>query len=122
MLLCGEAVVSHQRSGEELERDLALRRSEEGSTPRVVAREFTGASVDLQSPVRTGLFEDGPVKLLNLVPKGARAGVEDGFGGVSGEASSGDRVFACLLDSFLLRYTYNTPIRGCLVESGVGLL
>ena len=88
MLLCGEAAVSHRRAGEELERDLALRRSEEGSALRFAAREFTGADVDLQSPVRPDLIEDGPVQLLNLVSKGTRAGVEGGFGGRRGEASS----------------------------------
>ena len=99
VLLCGEAVVSHRRAREDLERDPALRRSEEGSSPRVVAREFTGASEDPQSPVQPDLFEDGPVELLNLVSKGARAGVEGGFGGRRGETRSGGSAFACLLDS-----------------------
>ena len=51
VLLCGEVAVSHRRAGEELERDLVLRRSEEDSAPRVVEREFAGASVDLQYPL-----------------------------------------------------------------------
>ena len=97
--LCGEAAVSQRRAGEELERGIALRRSEKDSAPRVVAREFTGASVDLQSLVRPDLIEDGPLQLLNLVSKGDRVGVEDGFGGRRGEASSGGSVYACLLDS-----------------------
>ena len=47
-LLCGVAEAWHRRAGEELERDLVLRCSEEGTASRVVARELTGASVDLQ--------------------------------------------------------------------------
>ena len=45
VLLFGEAEVSHRRAGEKLERDLDLRRSEEGSAPRVAERDFTGAIV-----------------------------------------------------------------------------
>ena len=73
------AAAWHRRACEELERDLVLRCSEVGSAPRVVARELTGASVDLQAPVRAYLIEDCPVQLHDLVSEGARAGVEDGF-------------------------------------------
>ena len=75
-LLCGVAEAWHRRAGEELERDLLFRCSEEGSAPRVVARELTGASVDLKSPVRPDLIEDGPVQLHGLVSESARAGVD----------------------------------------------
>ena len=80
--------MSRRRASEELERDLVFRRSEEGSAPRVVAREFTGARVDPLSPVQPDLFEDFPVQLLNLVSEGARAGVEDGVGGWRGDVFS----------------------------------
>ena len=62
-LLCGVAAARQWRAGEELERELALRCSEEGSAPRVVARELTGASVKLQSQVRPDLIEDGHPRL-----------------------------------------------------------
>ena len=45
-VLCGVAVAWHRRAGEEMEQDPALRCFEEGSAPRFVARELTGASVD----------------------------------------------------------------------------
>eukprot|EP00614_Pseudopedinella_elastica_P005124 CAMPEP_0172597262 /NCGR_PEP_ID=MMETSP1068-20121228/17236_1 /TAXON_ID=35684 /ORGANISM="Pseudopedinella elastica, Strain CCMP716" /LENGTH=127 /DNA_ID=CAMNT_0013396709 /DNA_START=586 /DNA_END=968 /DNA_ORIENTATION=+ len=67
---------------------------EEDPAPRIVARVLTCASVDIQAPVRPDLIEDGPVKLLNLVSEGARAGVEDSFGGRRGEESSGDSAVA----------------------------
>ena len=80
----------YRRAVEEMERGLALRRSEGGLAHWVVAREFTGASVYLKSPVRPDLIEGDPVELLDLLPENACAGVEDGFGGRRGEASSGD--------------------------------
>ena len=55
--------------------------------PWVVARELADASVDLHFPVRPDLIKDSPMQLLNIVSKGARAGVEDGSGGRRGEAS-----------------------------------
>ena len=56
-LLCGVAATWHRRAGKELERDHAPRFSEEGSAPRIAARELTGASVDLQAPVQPDLIE-----------------------------------------------------------------
>ena len=92
--MCRVAVARHRRAGKELERDLFLRCSDEGPASRVVARELTGASVDLRAPVRPDLVEDGPVQLHGLVSEGARTGVEGGFGGRRGGASTGDSASA----------------------------
>ena len=81
-----------------------LRCPDEGSAFRVAVRELIGASADIQAPVRPDHIEDGPVQLHGLVFEGACAGVEDGFDGRGGEASSGDSAVACPLESAPLRY------------------
>ena len=84
-LLCGVAAAGHRRAVEGLERDLLFRCSEEGSAPRVVARVLTGASEDLKAAIRPDLIEEGPVRLHDLLPQGARADKGGGFDGRRGE-------------------------------------
>ena len=59
--------------------------------------------MDLQAPVRPDLIGDGPSQLYGIVPEGARPGVEGGFDGRRGEASSGNSAVACPLESAPLR-------------------
>ena len=69
-LLCNVAAARHRRAGEEVERGLVVRCSEEGPAPRVVAQDLTCVSADLQAPVRPDLVEDGPVQLNALASEG----------------------------------------------------